>query len=256
MAEPLHATVGQFSSTGGRWQPARSERPRRSSPRPTTRERNGAACTCSSKSPARAAAMRLCTGSCSTRRRRRTTRSGEAVEVALRQAVREVQAILRRANEALPEAHWRAGLTMVVRYGSHLVIGQAGPALLLVSHPKTVNVYPEKPGESGPALGGVERPEVFVYDAVLEPGSIVLLAQSDWSRQVRLEALAVAAAATSVAAATAVFGPVGRQERPDRAARGLRLRHSLGQAGTGRDQAAAYRRSDRDDARAGRAGAA
>ena len=89
-------------------------------------------------------------------------------------------------------------MTMVVRYGTHLVIGQAGPSLLLVSHPKTVNIYPEKHGESGPPLGGPERPEVFIYDATIEHGSMVLLAQSDWTQQVKLEALAVAAAATSV----------------------------------------------------------
>ena len=153
---------------------------------------------------------------------------GEAVEVALRQAVREVQAILRRANEALPEAQWRAGMTMVVRYGSQLVIGQAGPSLLLVSHPKTVNVYPEKPGESGPALGGTERPEVFIYDATFEAGSIVLLAQSDWGKQVRLEALAVAAAATGVNAATQYLGQLAGKADLERPADRIRLRYPLG----------------------------
>lgn len=205
MADSLRATVGQFSSSGGRWQP-RAANVRAVEPAPDhPRAERGSLYLLVEVTGAgggHAALYRQLLNAAQTA----YYEVGEAVEVALRQSVREVQAILRRANEALPEAQWRAGITLVVRYGSHLVIGQAGPSLLLVSHPKTVNVYPEKPGESGPALGGTERPEVFIYDATLEPGSIVLLAQSDWSRQVRLEAMAVAAAATSVSAATQYLG--------------------------------------------------
>ncbi len=205
MAEPLRATVGQFSSSGGRWQP-RAANVRAVEPAPDhPRAERGSLyllieVTGAGGGPA--ALYRQLLNAAQTA----YYEVGEAVEVAMRQSVREVQAILRRANDALPEAQWRAGMTMVVRYGRHLVIGQAGPSLLLVSHPKTVNVFPEKPGDSGPALGGLQRPEVFIYDATLEPGSIVLLAQSDWARQVRMEALAVAAAATSVAAATQYLG--------------------------------------------------
>ncbi len=205
MAESLRATVGQFSSSAGRWQPraanVRAVEPAADHPR-AERGSLYLLIEVTGAGGGNAALYRQMLNAAQTA----YYEIGEAVEVALRQSVREVQAILRRANEALPEAQWRAGMTMVVRYGNHLIIGQAGPALLLVSHPKTVNVYPEKPGDSGPALGGAERPEVFIYDTTLEPSSIVLLAQSNWTGQVRLEALAVAAAAANVNAATQYLG--------------------------------------------------
>lgn len=205
MAEPLRATAGQFSSSGGRWQPRAANvwavEPAPDHPR-AERGSLYLLIEVTGAGGSHAALYRQLLNAAQTA----YYEAGDAVEVALRQAVREVQAILRRANEALPEAQWRAGMSMVVRYGRHLVIAQAGPALLLVSHPKTVNVFPEKPGESGPALGGTERPEVFIYDATVEPGSIVLMAQSTWAEQVRMEALAVAAAATSVSAATQYLG--------------------------------------------------
>ena len=205
MAEPLRSAVGQFSSSGGRWQPralnARSVEPAPDHPR-ADRGSFYVLIEVTGAGGSHAALYRQLLGAAQTA----YYEVGEAVEVALRQAVREVQAILRRANEALPEANWRAGMTMVVRYGSHLVIAQAGPALLLISHPKTVDIYPEKIGDSGPPLGGPERPEVVIYDATIEHGSMVLLAQSDWAQHVKFEALAVAAAATSVNAAAQYLG--------------------------------------------------
>jgi hypothetical protein len=205
MAEPLRSVVGQFSSSGGRWQPralnARSVEPASDHPR-ADRGSFYVLIEVTGAGGSHAALYRQLLNAAQTA----YYEVGEAVEVALRQAVREVQAILRRANEALPEANWRAGMTMVVRYGQHLVIAQAGPALLLISHPKTVDIYPEKFGDSGPPLGGPERPEVVIYDAVIEHGSMVLVAQSDWAQHVKMEALAVAAAATSVNAAAQYLG--------------------------------------------------
>ena len=205
MAEPLRSTVGQFSSSGGRWQP-RGQNVRAVEPAPDhPRAERGSLYILIEVTGAgggHAALYRQLLTAAQTA----FYEVGDTVEVALRQAVREVQAVLRRANEALPEAEWRAGLSMVVRYGPHLVIGQAGPALVLVSHPKTVDVFPAKQGESGIALGGPERPEMVIYDATVEPGSMVLMAQSDWTEQAKPEALAVAAAAPSVSQATQYLG--------------------------------------------------
>lgn len=212
MAEPLRSTVGQFSSSGGRWQPralnARSVEPAPDHPR-ADRGSFYVLVEVTGAGGSHAALYRQLLNAAQTA----YYEVGESVEVALRQAVREVQAILRRANEALPEANWRAGLTMVVRWGSSLIIAQAGPSLLLISHPRTVDIYPEKAGDSGPALGGPERPEVVIYDATIEHGSMVLIAQSDWAQQVKMEALAVAAAATTVNAASQYLGQLaGRAE--------------------------------------------
>lgn len=212
MAEPLRSTVGQFSSSGGRWQPralnARSVEPAPDHPR-ADRGSFYVLVEVTGAGGSHAALYRQLLNAAQTA----YYEVGESVEVALRQAVREVQSILRRANEALPEANWRAGLTMIVRWGSSLIIAQAGPSLLLISHPKTVDIYPEKPGDSGPALGGPERSEVVIYDATIEHGSMVLIAQSDWAQQVKMEALAVAAAATTVNAASQYLGQLaGRAE--------------------------------------------
>ena len=205
MAEPLRSTVGQFSSAGGRWQP-RGQNMRAVEPAPDhPRAERGSLYILIEVTGAGG-------GHAALYRQLLTAAQvafyevGDTVEVALRQAVREVQAVLRRANEALPEAAWRAGLSMVVRYGPHLVIGQAGPSLVLVSHPKTVDVFPARLGDSGPALGGPDRPEVVIYDATVEAGSMVLMAQSDWAEQAKLEALAVAAASPSVSQATQYLG--------------------------------------------------
>ena len=205
MAEPLRSTVGQFSSAGGRWQP-RGQNMRAVEPAPDhPRAERGSLYILIEVTGAgggHGALYRQLLTAAQTA----FYEVGDTVEVALRQAVREVQAVLRRANEALPEAAWRAGLSMVVRYGPHLVIGQAGPSLVLVSHPKTVDVFPAQLGDSGPALGGPDRPEVVIYDATVEAGSMVLMAQSDWTEQAKLEALAVAAASPSVSQATQYLG--------------------------------------------------
>ena len=63
-----------------------------------------------------AAAMRRCTVRCSTRRRRPSMKRARDVESALRQAVRSAHQVLRQANEGLPEAQWRGGASLVVRY--------------------------------------------------------------------------------------------------------------------------------------------
>lgn len=131
---------------------------------------------------------------------------GDTVEAALRQAVRNAHAVLRQANTAASGAPLQAGISLVVRYGPHLIIGQAGPSLVLVSHPKTIDQFPAEPGASGPALGGDARPEVHFYDAMVEAGSTVLLAQSDWPDQVSSQALAVAAAASDVSLASQYLG--------------------------------------------------
>jgi hypothetical protein len=120
------------------------------------------------------------------------------MSAALARAVRSAHAVLARANEVLAEANWRAGMSCVAIQGDQLTIAQAGPCLVMVSHPKTIDQYPAKPGPAGVALGGPDRPEVEVYRTTVEPGSIVLLAQSDWLKSVSPESLAAVTAAESV----------------------------------------------------------
>ena len=53
---------------------------------------------------------------------------GDSVEGALRQAMRGTHQVLHTANEGLPEAQWRGGASLVVRYANQVTIAQAGPA--------------------------------------------------------------------------------------------------------------------------------
>jgi len=131
---------------------------------------------------------------------------GDTVEAALRHAVRGAHMVLRQANEGLPEAQWRGGISLVVRYANQVTIAQSGPGLILVSHPKTVDQFPAGLGDWGPALGGEERPEIQIYDVTVESGSMILLAQSDWPQHVTAQSLAVAAAAPNVSLASQYLG--------------------------------------------------
>jgi type II secretory pathway pseudopilin PulG len=111
---------------------------------------------------------------------------------ALVRAVRSAHSALRRANEALSEADWRAGITCAVLHGAELTIAQAGPALILVAHPKTVDMFPDGPGDFTPPLGGEERPDVQLLRTPIEPGSTILIAQSGWLERVAPDRLASA----------------------------------------------------------------
>ena len=117
---------------------------------------------------------------------------------ALVRAVRSAHSVLRRANEALPEAGWRAGITCAALQGQELTIAQAGPSLMLIAHPKTVDQFPAGPEEYSISLGGEERPEVELVRTPIEPGSMVLIAQSDWLARIPAETLAAASTAETV----------------------------------------------------------
>jgi len=125
---------------------------------------------------------------------------------ALIRAVRSAHFVLVRANEGLPEAAWRAGVNFAVLQGQELTIAQAGPAVAMVSHPKTVDQFPDQLGETGAPLGGAERPEVKLFHTLVEPGDVLLLAESGWLGHVTPDALAVVATASSVSVAQDYLG--------------------------------------------------
>jgi hypothetical protein len=125
---------------------------------------------------------------------------------ALIRAVRSAHSVLVRANEGLPEAAWRAGVNFAVLQGNELTIAQAGPALAVVSHPKTVDQFPAQLGEDSAPLGGSERPEVKLFRTGIEAGDMLLLAESDWLKHVKPEALAVVATANSTSLAQDYLG--------------------------------------------------
>lgn len=205
MPDSLSTTISQFSSSGGRWQ-GRATNVRSVEPAPDLPSAGRGSLymlvEVSGSGGGHTALYRQMLNAAQTA----FYEKGETVEAALRQAIRSAHVVLRQANESLPDAEWRAGIGLVARYGDKLTIAQAGPGLVLVSHPKTVDQFPAEPGHWGPSLGGDVRPEVEIYDTTLEPGSLLLLAQSDWPQHVAPEALAVSAAAPSVSLAVQYLG--------------------------------------------------
>lgn len=205
MPESLRTTIAQFNTSGGRWQ-SRAANVRAVEPAPElTAAKRGSLYMLVEVHGAgggHPALYRQMLNAAQTA----FYEMGETVESALRQAVRSVHTVLRRANEGLPEAGWTGGISLVVRYANQLIIAQAGPALVLVSHPKTVDQFPAELGKQGVPLGTDTRPEIQIYDTTVEEGSVVLIAQSDWSNHVSPEALAVAAATSDLALAAGYLG--------------------------------------------------
>jgi hypothetical protein len=203
MPEFLRTTIAQFSSAGGRWQP-RAANVRAVEPAPDlpSAERGSLYLLVEVSGGGHAALYRQMLNAAQTA----FYEKGESVDAALRHAVRSAHQVLRQANEGLPEAQWRGGASLVVRYADRVTIAQSGPGLILISHPKTVDQFPAELGDWGPALGGEERPDVQVYDVTVESGSMILLAQSDWPQHVKAQSLAAAAAAPNVTLASQYLG--------------------------------------------------
>lgn len=205
MSELLRTIIGQFNSTDGRWQPraanVRAVEPAAELPGAQRGslymlvEVHGAG-------GGHPALYRQMLNAAQTA----FYEMGDTVESALRQSVRSAHMVLRRANEGLPEAGWSGGISLAVRYADQLFIAQAGPALAMVSHPKTVDQFPADLSTWGSPLGADLRPEVQIFDTTLEPGSMLLLAQSDWLDQVAPEALAVAVSTSDPALASQYLG--------------------------------------------------
>ena len=203
MPETLRTTIAQFSCAGGQWQP-RAANVRAVEPAPDlpSAERGCLYILLEVTGGGHAALYRQMLNAAQTA----FYEKGDSVEGALRQAIRAIHQVLHTANEGLPEAQWRGGASLVVRYANQVTIAQSGPSLILISHPKTVDQFPAELGDWGPALGDAERPEIQIYDVTVEQGSLILLAQSDWPQHVTAQSLAVAAAAPNVTLASLYLG--------------------------------------------------
>jgi hypothetical protein len=131
------------------------------------------------------------------------------LSAALQRAVRAAHSELRKINEALPEAAWRAGMSCLALQGGELVIAQVNPALVVVSHTKTIDLFPPEVQPNTQLLGGAERPDVQLVRTEVEPGSMILLAESRWLAQVRPEVLAAAATGETPGQVVDYLGQLG-----------------------------------------------
>jgi hypothetical protein len=210
MPQSLRTSTGQFSSSGGRTQ-LRAANVRAVEPAPNLpgAERGNLYMLVEVSGGGHAALYRQILNAAQTA----FYEASGSQSAALIRAVRSAHFVLVRANEGLPEAAWRAGVNFAVLQGQELTIAQAGPAIAMVSHPKTVDQFPGQAGEAGTPLGGAERPEVKLFHASMEPGDVLLLAESGWLHHVTPDALAVVATANSVTLAQDYLGQLaGRSE--------------------------------------------
>lgn len=205
MPDSLRTTVAQFSSSGGQIQPrpanVRAVQPASDLP---GAERGNLYILVEVSGGGHAALYRQMLSAAQTA----FYEAAGTLNAALIRAIRSAHSVLARANEGLPEAGWRAGISLVALQGPKLTIAQAGPALVLVGQPKTVEQFPGNLEQWTAPIGGAERPDVKIFDTKVEPGAIVLLAQSTWLDQVSPEALAVASALENVSIVCEYLGQV------------------------------------------------
>lgn len=93
------------------------------------------------------------------------------------------------------------GMSAVALKGDDIYIAQGGPALTLVTHPRTVEQFPALLDSRALPLGGPERPEVEWFHTRAEANTAIVLLDSAWIERASPEELAAAAAAADVTGA-------------------------------------------------------
>ncbi len=105
------------------------------------------------------------------------------------------------------------GMSAVALKGDDIYIAQGGPALTLVTHPRTVEQFPALLDSRAVPLGGPERPEVEWFHTRAEANTAIVLLDSVWMERVSPEKLAAAAASADVMGAlTALIEPTANTD--------------------------------------------
>ena len=114
----------------------------------------------------------------------------------LHAAVSQGHRLLSQTNSGRSgDQRWRGGMSCLALWQDHIYLAQAGPAMVMVTHPATVEMFPVYAEPPQGALGDEEAPMIDLYHTRVEPGNAVLLLESGWGAQADLEALASAATA-------------------------------------------------------------
>lgn len=114
-----------------------------------------------------------------------------SVTAALQQAIGE-------AHRLLQEAGATGGVSCVVLRDGDVYIAQAGPALVVIAHPRVVQLFPDSPERYDLPLGGRVFPDVGLFHTPVEAGTTIVLAESGWLSQVEPRVLAGAATAPTL----------------------------------------------------------
>lgn len=121
--------------------------------------------------------------------------AGNVADV-LHTAVSQGHRLLSQANAGRSsDQRWRGGMSCLALWQDHIYLAQGGPAMVMVTHPATVEMFPVYADSSQGALGDEEAPMIDLYHTRIEPSNVVLLLESGWGAQADLEALASAATA-------------------------------------------------------------
>jgi hypothetical protein len=132
-----------------------------------------------------------------------------SVTSSLAQAIYAAHRVLQEHNASGVAAPVTGGMSAVALKGDDIYIAQGGPALTLVTHPRTVEQFPALLDSRTLPLGGSERPEVEWFHTRAEANTAIVLLDSAWVERVPAEKLAAAAAAADVTGAlTALVEPM------------------------------------------------
>jgi hypothetical protein len=124
-----------------------------------------------------------------------------SITSSLAQAIYAAHLVLQEYNASGAVPQVTGGMSAVALKGDDIYIAQGGPALTLVTHPRTVEQFPALLSNRASLLGGLERPEVEWFHTRAEPNTAIVLLDSAWADHVPVERLAAAAAAADVPAA-------------------------------------------------------
>ncbi len=128
----------------------------------------------------------------------------------LHHAVSRAHSVLQEINAKQPaDQRWRGGISCVATYRDHVYLGQAGPALVLVTHPTTVEMFPADSTPPTAALGDANAPMVDLYHTRIEPDNMILLLQSHWLQHTDVETLAGVTTAPDVNAVLDILADLG-----------------------------------------------
>ncbi|MCC7353304.1 MAG: hypothetical protein IT330_06055 [Anaerolineae bacterium] len=122
-----------------------------------------------------------------------------SITSSLAQAIYAAHQVLQEHNAGGVATPVTGGMSAVALKGDDIYIAQGGPALTLVTHPRTVEQFPALLDSRTLPLGGPERPEVEWFHTRAETNTAIVLLESIWVERVPPEKLAAAAAAADVA---------------------------------------------------------
>lgn len=149
----------------------------------------------------------------------------------LHNSVSRAHTVVQAANAAQPpNQRWRGGISCVALYRDHVYLGQAGPALVLVTHPTTVEMFPADSAPPAVALGDVEAPMVDLYHTRIEPDNMILLLESGWLLYTDVETLAGVTTAPDIHAALDLLADLVSESRQRGAAKAHGASSGRGQA--------------------------